>query len=529
MSTIIGIQIGSHDTTVAVVKDGEILAIYEEEKLTGIKSCYNVYARPTLGLQTLEKEHGITLENCDHVAIANFYIRNFVRENISKFGTKLIQVSHHISHTLGAYLTSGMDGKVLSFSHDGKGNRSRGKLLLCENGEYEEISSQRISTSASIAGLWASTTSYLGWKMLKDEGKVVGLAAHGEYNERFYSFIKSCIYYDGNFGFKPNNFESLFHYICDNYYKPEGVFENQKSRADFAYCLELVTEECMRDLFIDLKNKFPEYTKICLSGGLFANVKLNMYLNELGIFDEIYVHPAMGDSGLALGAALKVANDLKEVTKPLRFNNLFLGEQHKQIDWSKILYKNINSLDYELMSFDKVGHLINEGSVVGLFFGRTEYGPRALGNRSIVVKPTDSKTHEYLNTKLKRTEIMPFAPAVLEEYSKDIFEIKNSEYTAEFMTICYDTKKEWLDKIPAVVHHVDGTARPQLVSKDRNPNFHNVISAYHQISGYPVVLNTSLNAHGEPINNYPEQVIKHLLDESIDYIVTENYIISKKK
>lgn len=527
MSTIIGIQLGSHDTTVAVVRDGKILAIYEEEKLVGIKSCYNVYAWPTKGLETLEREHGITLENCDYVALPNFYIREFVKKNLSTIGNKVHQVSHHISHTLGAYLTSGMDGKVISFSHDGKGNRSRGKILLCENGNYEEIHSQPISLTASIAGLWASTTHYLGWKMLKDEGKVVGLAAHGKHNERFYNFIKSCIHYDGEFNFKPNNFEALFHYICDNIYKPQGVFENSESRADFAYALEEVTEELMRDILLDIKQKYPEYNKICLSGGLFANVKLNMYLNDLAIFDEIYIHPAMGDSGLALGAALKIANDLGEVTNPIKLDKLFLGESHNQESWFRTI-SNEPRLEYQPMTYSKVGELINQGNVVGLFFGRTEYGPRALGNRSIVVKPTDSQTHEYLNKKLKRTEIMPFAPAVLEEYSKDIFDINSSEYTAEFMTICYNTKKEWLDKIPAVVHHVDGTARPQIVKKEHNPNFYNVISAYNQISGFPVVLNTSLNAHGEPINNYPHQVIKHLLDDSIDYIVTENFIIKKR-
>jgi carbamoyltransferase len=252
-----------------------------------------------------------------------------------------------------------------------------------------------------------------------------------------------------------------------------------------------------------------------------------MYLNELGLFDEIYIHPAMSDSGLALGAALKVANDLGEVKKPLKLKNVFLGEQHSSEDWLQTVLSE-PKLEFEPMSYEKVGELINEGYVVGLFIGRTEYGPRALGNRSIVVKPTDKQTHEYLNKKLKRTEIMPFAPAVLEEYSEEIFNIQSSKYTAEFMTLCYDTKKEWLDKIPAVVHHMDGTARPQIVNKNNNPSFHNIISAYHKISGYPVVLNTSLNAHGEPINNYPHQVIKHLLDDSIDYIVTENIIIKKR-
>lgn len=528
MSVIIGIQLGSHDTSVAVVKDGKILAIYEEEKLTGIKSCYNVYAHPTKGLETLKKDFDITLENCDHVAFANFYVRDYISKNLDKIKRKTSQVSHHICHTLGAYLTSGMDGKVISYSHDGKGNRSRGKILLCENGKYEEIHSQRISTTASIAGLWASTTHYLGWKMLKDEGKVVGLAAHGKYNERFYKLMKSVIYYDGNFNFKPSNYECLFHYICDNFYLPQGVFRDEILRADFAFTLQMVTEECMRDLLIDLKYKFPDYKKICFSGGLFANVKLNMFINDLGLFEEIYIHPAMGDSGLALGAALKVSHDLGEIRKPIKFDNLFLGESHSKFTWDQVILQNIMSLEIQPMSYEKVAKLIDEGNVVGVFVGRTEYGPRALGNRSIVVKPTDKETHEKLNKKLKRTEIMPFAPAVLEEHCKEIFEIDKSKYTAEFMTICYNTKKEWLDKIPAVVHHVDGTARPQIVNKDRNPNFYNIITSYQKISGIPVVLNTSLNSHGEPINNYPNQVINHLLDGSIDYIMTENYIIKKK-
>ena len=217
-----------------------------------------------------------------------------------------------------------------------------------------------------------------------------------------------------------------------------------------------------------------------------------------------------------------------EVNKPFRLENAFLGQKHGRIEWDNLVEKHLDKVNVEPMSYEKVGSLINDGYVVGVFVGRTEYGPRALGNRSIVVKPTDKDTHRRLNEKLRRTEIMPFAPSVLEEYADEIFDIKQSRYTAEFMTLCYDTRKEWLPKIPAVVHDVDGTARPQIVGKERNPSFHKIISSYKDISGIPVVLNTSLNAHGEPINNYPHQVIKHLLDDSIDFIVTEDYIISKK-
>jgi carbamoyltransferase len=527
MSTIIGLSYCSHDTAVAAIRDGKIIAVYEEEKMTGVKSCYNSYAKPEKGLQALEKDHGITLENADEIAIAQFYVRDFVKGN-SLIYDKVTQVSHHDAHTLGAYFTSGMDGKVLSVSHDGKGNRSRGKIYLCEDGTYELVHSQHIPTTASIAGLWASATGYLGWKMLKDEGKVVGLAAHGKFNQRIYDAMKNCIYYDGNMSFKPSNFEALFHYTFDSNLRKEGIFEDKELRADFAYNLQILTEELMKEFLIDLKSRYPEYTKLCLSGGLFANVKLNMFINDLGLFEEIYIHPAMGDSGLALGAALIAANAKGEWNQPQRLDNAFLGQQHGTQDWLDAIEPYKDQIEIESMTYDRVGELIDQGEVVGVFIGRTEYGPRALGNRSIVVKPTDPETHRKLNEKLRRTEIMPFAPSVLAEHAKDIFEIKQSEYTAEFMTICYNTKDEWMDKIPAVVHRVDKTARPQLVRKEYNANFHNVISSYMKISGIPVVLNTSLNAHGEPINNYPSQVIKHLLDNSIDRIVTEDFILKRK-
>ncbi len=161
-----------------------------------------------------------------------------------------------------------------------------------------------------------------------------------------------------------------------------------------------------------------------------------------------------------------------------------------------------------------------------MFQGRTEYGPRALGNRSIIVKPTDPETHQKLNQRLKRTEIMPFAPSVLSEYAEDIFDCSKSKYTAEFMTLCYKTRPEWQSKIPAVVHPIDKSARPQIVKRDANPFYYDIIDAYRKISGFPIVLNTSFNAHGEPINNYPSQVIKHLLDGSVDFIVTEDFVMN---
>jgi carbamoyltransferase len=277
----------------------------------------------------------------------------------------------------------------------------------------------------------------------------------------------------------------------------------------------------------DLKDKYPDYKKITFAGGIFANVKLNQYINNTPLFDEIFIHPSMGDGGLALGAAICKANELGDLPTPVKLDNVFFGSQFNKEYWDNELLSHENTLTTEPVSFEKIASLINDGKILGVFVGKTEYGPRALGNRSIICRPTDKDTHTLLNTRLKRTEIMPFAPSILEEHFFDVFSTDKSKYAAEFMTLCYNTKDSWVEMIPAVIHQKDGTARPQCVNKQTNPHFHNIISEYYKLSGIPLVLNTSFNSHGEPINNYPHQVLKHLLDNSIDYIITEDYIISK--
>ena len=235
----------------------------------------------------------------------------------------------------------------------------------------------------------------------------------------------------------------------------------------------------------------------------------------------------MSDSGLALGAALCKAHEIGDIKTPIKLQDVYLGQSFTKEYWDNELTKEDI---YQTIPFDygTIADLINDGKVLGLFIGRTEYGPRALGNRSIIVKPTEKETHENLNTKLKRTEIMPFAPSVLSDYSKVVFQTFKSEYTSEFMTLCYTTNPNWVNKLPAVIQELDSSARPQIVRKESNSIYYNIIENYRKISGIPVVLNTSFNAHGEPINNFPHQVLTHLKNNIVDYIVTEDYIISLK-
>lgn len=516
-----------HDAGAALIINGEVKFCLEEEKLTGIKACYRPFiGLPDLCLETIERMTGVNILNCDHLAIARPYCLKHFPEKYNKpeVAAKITSYSHHMCHALGSYYTSGMDGKVISLSLDGAGMKSRSKIYLCEDGLTDLVHSSWYAIAASLANFWGFSANWMGWRILKDEGKIVGLAAHGKVNQKIYEYFNNCLYYD-NLTHKRNGWVGLFSFTC-NKLKQDGWFTDENKKADYAATLQKFTEDMVYSLLCDMKKAYPDYNKISLSGGLFANVKLNQFINESGLYEEIYIHPAMSDAGLPLGAGIMKAFELKEIKKPFKPKNVFWGESFSKQDWDIVLQEN-PQIKSESFDLNKVANLINDGKIVGVFQGKTEYGPRALGNRSIVVKPTDPETHQNLNKRLKRSEIMPFAPSVLSEYAEQIFDCNKSKYSSEFMTLCYNTRPEWVSKIPAVIHPIDKSARPHVVIKEANPFYYNIIEAYRKLSGLPIVLNTSFNAHGEPINNYPRQVIKHLLDDSVDYIVTEDFIMYK--
>jgi carbamoyltransferase len=367
--------------------------------------------------------------------------------------------------------------------------------------------------------------------MIKDEGKVVGLAGNGYYNEKLYLALKKMISYkDGNFfsPLIPDTTKGPYHKMndyCNSLVRK--LFGHPNGKAVLAFNAQLVFEECLLELVNDLHSKYPEYTSLVVSGGPFANVKANKKINELSWVKQMYIYPPMGDMGLALGAAIKKSVDLGYWDVPYPLKNLSFGLQYSNDDVLKCA-KKYNFIINEYHS-DNVAKLLDDGMIVGFFQGKFEYGPRALGYRSILMKATDSDGFEKLNTRLGRHEVMPFAPVILHSYADTVFNIQKSEYTAEFMTICFDTRPEWVGKIPSVVHKCDNTARPQILYKDKNPKFYEIVDEYRKVSGIPLLLNTSFNGHNEPIINSPEEAFAHLEKESIDYLVIEDFLIYKKR
>lgn len=543
MATIYGLFFGAHGQSTTLIVDGEIKYAIEDERITRVKSGNSWWQAPIHSLKAIEDRTGITLENVDIISISDptmLYLvqyhnkpvtdpndeMNLFRERLLKLKDKIVWAEHHESHAYSTYYLSGFTGKTLVLTSDGGSyEKEYGTIWLGENGKMNKVYNIPLLEQGSIANLWFYACFQYGWRGTKDEGKIMGMAGHGEYNEYLYNAFKSCLRYKGNLEFDcPENgmmIEFVYARLAE-----EGWFEGLKNRQDFAYNLQKYTEDIFMEYLKDVHSRYPDYNNIALAGGVFANVKLNQVINESGLYDHIFVCPAMGDDGISLGSAIKASIDVGDWKGVKKLENVFLGLDYTQEEIDN--HASILEVESQDLSYEDVGQLIHEGNIIALFNGRFELGPRALGARSVMVRPTDAKTHEILNTRLERHEIMPFAPFIMSEFANIVFDIQGSQHAAEFMTMCYTVREEWVDKIPAVIHRVDNTGRPQIVYKHNNPVFWNILNEYYKISGIPVMLNTSFNGHGEPIINAPDQAFDHLMRGTIDYLVAGDKIYKKK-
>ena len=530
MSSIYSFFAGSHSATSALVIDGEIKFVIEEERLTRIKAGDNYESFPNLSSSKIVELSGLQIKDADHrimvEPVPDLYADELTNGNYER-------VSHHDSHCYGSYFTSGMEGKVMTISYDGGGDKSVMKIYLCENGKMTLVRSMDYSTFGSISHLWGfSTTGIMGfgetgasiWKICKDEGKLMGMAADGHYDENIIKMLKSVIKYR-DLKFSPSTTGERTKFLMDSL-RLQGAFDTKEQREVFSYNLQHYTNEMFVEFLTDLNKLYPEYRKFAFSGGLIANVKLNQRINELDFVDEIFIYPPMGDEGLPLGACIKKSVELGEITKPIKLKNMFFGIGHTNEEVDKISKDyNFNKTPYVP---EEIASDIDNGGIIGWFQDRFEHGPRALGARSILVKPTEIGTHRVLNERLKRYEIMPFAPIVMGEHFDEIFYPSKSKYSSEFMTICYSTRESWINKIPAVIQKSDKTARPQVVVKNKNEKFWGILNAYHKISGIPVLLNTSFNSHNEPIIDSPQQAFDTLKKGIIDKLIIGDYVYQRK-
>jgi carbamoyltransferase len=526
MSSIYAFFAGSHSAASALVVDGEIKYVIEEERLSRIKAGDDYVSYPRLSSSKIVELSKLEIKDADHrifvEPVPEVYAEDLTNGNYER-------MSHHDSHCYGSYFTSGMDGKVMCISFDGGGDKAVMKIYLCEDGKMTLFRSMDFSTFGSISHLWGFLTmGMMGWdnhgspiwKICKDEGKLMGMAADGHYDQNIINMLKTVITYK-DLKFSPSYTAGKTKFLVDSL-RIMGYFNSKENREIFSYNLQHYTNDMFIRFMNDLHKLHPEYRKFSFSGGLFANVKLNQQINELDFVDEIYIYPAMGDEGLPLGACIKKAVELGEITKPIKLKNMFFGigySDDEVDDFSKNYKFKKEKYDSKVIAQD-----LDDGKIIGWYQDRFEHGPRALGARSILVKPTEIKTHKLLNERLRRYEIMPFAPIVMDEYFDEIFYPSKSKYSAEFMTVCYSTRESWIKKIPAVIQKSDKSARPQIVVKNKNEKFWGILNEYYKISGIPVLLNTSFNSHNEPIIDSPNQAFDTLEKGIVDKLVIGNYV-----
>jgi carbamoyltransferase len=541
---IVGSYIGAHDVGFSLIENNQILACYTEERFSRIKSAYAAGAFPSHSFEAIQKDFDFDIKDPNvKFVVAKPFIHHKHHEIVNVLKNKSIKlIGHHYSHACGAYYTSGFNDNTLVVSYDGGDigddnwtelnisnyqkynwfnnlNDNQAVSYVVKNGKLIEVG-ERLK-HGSIANMWYLMCYIFGLTPLKDEGKIMGLAAQGKFDHKIHSIL--------NFFVKNDMIKATC--TIENKFKQLLHGLNQEDALDLkrnlAYNLQYITENTILNHIKSLYDQYGPFDNICLAGGVFANVKLNQKINEYLPFKNIWVYPAMGDEGLSLGSAIAYGVELGEFTNR-RIKNVFFGKKHSEND----IQKDINNFSSkfgkniveEKLDFDNVANYLVDGKVVGIFDGATEYGPRALGSRSIVVEPTRLETHAYINKRLKRDEIMPFAPIIMEEHIEDICHVYKSKNTAEFMTLCYTVREEWANKIPAVINFHDNTARPQVVNKDRHSLFHKILSKFNEKTNIPVLMNTSFNGHGEPIINSPNEALSHLSEGTIDLLIINNKI-----
>ncbi len=423
---------------------------------------------------------------------------------------KLKRVEHHLTHAANAYFTSGFD-EALIVTLDGYGSGLGGSVSIGRAGKIERLHSLPYPTS--LGEFYERVTASLGFKPGRHEGKIVGLAAY-EDPDILFDTVSSFFEGEGeSLRYRqPHNF-AISRHLASTFAKPTVAAAYQK-----------VLEKAARDYIRPFLSS-TGISNVVLSGGVVANVKANQRIFELDHVNSLFVHPNMGDGGCCVGAAQALYSEATAL-KPAAINDVYWGPEYSDDQIEQALKKA--GVPYE--RFDDVeketARLLADGHIVARFAGRMEYGPRSLGNRSILYHAKDPEVNLWLNTQLGRTEFMPFAPATLYEHRDDCYlNMAGAEHTSTFMTITFDCTPTMQQQSPAAVH-VDGTARPQLVSATSNPGFHRVLKEYHHLTGIPSLINTSFNMHEEPIVCSPADAIRAFQLGNLPYLAIGNFISS---
>jgi carbamoyltransferase len=427
---------------------------------------------------------------------------------------KLRRCEHHASHAANAFLSSGFE-RALVVTLDGYGSGLAGSVSVGERGRIRRV--HDFAFPHSLGTMYENVTAALGFRPDRHAGKIVGLAAYGDPAVLAPLLLGRVVQKDGDFRIRQNLNVRFTQHLASRFPKIDVA-------AAYQHVLEVVA--CHAIAHWAQKTGMRD---VVLSGGVTANVKLNQRIHALPEVDRTFVYPDMGDGGCGTGLALQLSWPEGKVET---IRDVYLGPSYSDAEIRAELEKQGLAFTRPEHLAREVARRIHAGEVIGRFDGRMEYGPRALGNRSVLYHAREPAVNQWLNQRLGRTEFMPFAPVTLWEARERCYVgLEGAEHAAEFMTITFACTPWMREKSPAAVH-VDGTARPQLIRREINPGYHDVLTEYEKLSGIPTLINTSFNMHEEPIVCSPLDAIRAFLAGRIDGLAIGPFFVEhpeKKK
>ncbi len=555
---ILGISCFYHDSAACLLRDGKIVAAASEERFNRQKnspqfpsqaadyclqagdiSVYDLdyigfYEKPFLKFSRVIlshlKDYPFSLKGfLDTIPfwLQDRLIMPLVFKKELGFQGKILFIKHHLSHACSAFLVSPFDEAAI-LTADGVGEWATMTYGL-GYGQNIKITKE-IHFPDSLGLLYTAVTTFLGFEALEGEGKVMGLAGYGKprYADNFKEIVE--VKSDGSFRLDRRFFSfsrdgRMYTHKFVKMFGDERIPESEieERHCDIAASLQQFTEETLISIVRNM-HKEVGLNKLCLAGGLFLNCVANSRIMEDTPFKEVFVQPAAGDSGGALGVAAYIHYSLLNNPREYVMTHAYLGQDFSAIQIERLLINQgatyLKLEEDELCRY--VAKKISEDKIIGWFQGRMEFGPRALGNRSILANPCNPGMKDLLNSRVKEREpFRPYAPAVLEERAGDFFILTGD---SPFMLLSFRVRAEKKDLIPAVTH-IDETARVQTVSKKTNPRFWNLIKEFENITGVPLIINTSFNLRGEPMVCNPEDALSCFQRSSMDCLVLGNYVV----
>lgn len=564
--TILGVHKG-HDSSAAIIKDGKIIADVQEERFSRVKHSGNA---PLKAIEYCLKKAGVkNINDLDYISYSGektpfesnavFQI-NGVKDNVIGYAknvvnavlgkstdvnncklpiyypdyklidkSKFVNYNHHLAHAASAYFTRKSSDTCLIFTIDGTGDnictaiwKGEGSKITLLKSYYKE---------ASIGWAYSIVTEALHWIHGDGEGKTMGLAPYGDYSKCKHVLDKYFPVFEDDKLIKASNLGKGYNWQESG--ANQFHFEEAKEVESLVkeYGRENIAAEAQRKLEETVLNlvfgwvKKTGIKKVAFSGGVMLNVKLNQRIwNNRGVLiEEQHVYPNPGDSGLAVGAAFLEYYKHNEF-KGYDFKSLYLGPEYSNEEIEAILKIRKCNYTYTDKPAVKAAELLADNKIIAWFQGRMESGPRALGNRSILMSPLKAENKDIINARVKfREGFRPFCPSLIYEKREAYLQDCRDEL---FMITSFDVKEEKRNSIPAVVH-VDGTVRPQMVQKETNPLYWELINEFGKLTGEYIVLNSSFNIMGEPIVNNPKEAIRCFFDSGIDALFIGNYYLLK--